>query len=826
MRDKLDQLKTDLFGAGLNPDGAGAQLYLKAQTISLAMIISVVVSLGAAGLYAPYSRLLYWTHAANALVYLGAYLAFRRNPNPTLIARVCCMSVFAVVFIVNVAYGGVMSPVISWFVLPALASALILSWREGWVWIGLGCLSVTALYVSGNAGFLPASRIPADILATADAIYAITFALAIGTLFSFWVARQRTLQSELHDSLERSKADTATARLFADSAAAANGSMDFAQAGRLCLKLVCEHQAWRAAQVWLAAPDGTLRSSGISYQSRANPAAWPLRFVPDAECPEGHTARIAMETAELIIALNLQRDKRFEACIDPPTCVLAWPVDMGGSTEIILEFFSDATITVDDDLRRILDHIGGQMAHVRLREKLRDHTEKMAFTDPVTRLPNRAGFEHLFERNLKYSKRDNTRLALMFVDLDGFKRVNDTLGHAVGDRLLREIGQRLEQHVRDSDVAAKLEPRHDAIAARLGGDEFTVVLTGVEDPKAVAGIARRFLAILSKPVDVGFQDVNIGASIGIAMYPDDGEALSELMRLADAAMYEAKALPGNQFRFATPDLKGAIRRRTWVETELQRALNQDELRVRYAPIAAALTGRVIANEVFLRWPHRDGEIAFEEFFPVAESSGLVAELGYWTIEKTCAAIATARWAEEESLKMCLDISLLNLQQPNFVKTVAGILDRYNTPRAMLEFEFADTSAILKNETCREHIRALHQMGIRIVLDRFGTGYSSLLDLARLPVWRIKLDRAFVEAVNIADGNRSMGRAIIAMAHSMGIETTIYGVENAAHAAWLKELGCDALQGDWVGRSVDEPRREIARPRIVQMPPVTDADILA
>lgn len=825
MRSKLDHLKADLFGAGLSPDGVGSQLFLKAQTISTMIIVTVVMSLVAAYVFAPYSRLLCWTHTANALVYLGAYLVFRRKRNPTFITRVCCLSAYLVVVVVCIAFGGVTSPAITWFVLPAVASALILSWREGWIWIGLGCAAIVGLYVSANAGLLPASDMPAAILAAASTTYAVAFALVIGTLFSFWVARQRALQIELHDSLAQSHADAATARLFADSAVAANGSLDFAQAAQRCLKLVCEHQNWRAAHVWLAAPDGALLSTDISFRSPADDSPTLPEFAPGLVCHGGLTARFALDSAQFMVGLDLRGDPRFEDCTEPPRCVLAWPEDVDGKTEIILEFFSDTVITVDDNLECILHHIGGQMAQVRLREKLREDTEMMAYTDPVTRLPNRTGFEHLFEQKLKDCKRDGANLALMFVDLDGFKRVNDSLGHAVGDRLLHMIGKRLERHVRESDIAAKLEPRHNAIAARLGGDEFTLLLTGLEDPKAVATAASRFLEILAEPIDVGFQDVSIGASIGIAVYPDDGKTQSDLMRLADAAMYEAKSLPGNQFRFATPALNDAIQRRLWIDTELHRAIQHDELTIRYMPVAAALTGRIIAQELSLRWLHRDGEIAFEEFFSVAEASGLVAELGYWTIEKACAAISSARWGGD-SVKMCVDISVLNLQQPNFVATVAEILGRYDTPRAALEFEFSDTSAILKHETCRANIRELHAMGIRIVLDRFGLGYSSLIDLARLPVWRIKLDRAFIEAVNLADGNRSMGRAIIAMAHSMGIETTVYGVETSAHATWLKELGCDALQGSWVGRGSDVPHSETTRPRATVTAPDIGADILA
>jgi len=803
MQTKLNHLKTDLFGAGLKPGGSGTQLYMTAQTVSVAMAVTIVASLFAAWMYAPYSTLLCVVHAVNAVVYLAAYLAFRKNPDPTLVTRLCCGSVFVVFVVVNVSYGGIMSPAIVWFVLPAVASALILGWREGWTWLILGCITVSVIYVCELAGVVPPSILPAEILKTSEYLHTIGFALVLGLLFSFWVARQRGLQSQLHESLEQSRSDTATANLFADSAVAANGTMNFDRSGALCLELVCRARGWRAGHIWRSDGEGGLVTSGNIYVPPGTTSALAASSVDT--CPDGLSARIAADTLSAIVGPDLANDPRFTNETGAiPRSVLAWPVEVDGTAEIILEFFSDDVVVIDDELRRMLEHIAAQLTHVRLREKMRDQTELLAYTDSVTGLPNRAGFEHLFEQKLKECRRKQSRMALMFVDLDGFKRVNDSLGHAVGDRLLKSIGKRLEQHVRESDVAAKFQADANAVAARLGGDEFTLVVSDVDDAEGVAGVARRFLDVLAQPVDVGFQDVNIGASIGIAMYPDDGKMLSDLMRLADAAMYEAKALPGNQFRFATPALNDAIQRRLWIETELHRAIRNDELKMQFMPVAGAMTGRLVGNEILLRWPHRDGEIPVEEFFAVAESSGLVAELGYWTIEKTCAAIAKSRWSSGEHLNMCVDISLLHLQQPRFVDVVTKTLRRYGTPTGALEFEFSDTSAILKNETCREHIRALHELGVRIVLDHFGTGYSSLLDLADLPVWRIKLDREFVEAVNIAEGNRSMGRAIIAMAHSMGVEITVFGVDTEAQAQWLKELGCDAMQGAWIGPARDTP----------------------
>lgn len=814
MNDRLQRLVVDIFGAGVQPGVATPQFYVKAQLVSVALAVAIVAAFAFSVFYAQFSQLLSRVHFANGVFYIGAYWYFRRTLNVETVTRICCISAMAVILTVNWTTGGLSSPALAWFILPAVASALVLGWRDGWFWIAVGSISATVFLWVGVSGGQPVSTVPPEYRSLTAYLYCLQLAFVIGVLFSFWVARQNVLEGQLNESLARSEKEAYWAGLLAESAIAANGSMDFEQAARVCLTLVCGAQDWAAGHIWRVDSKNHLRSTGIWEAGAAFDAA--RRVVAAAEHESDFdevSAAIAANTASTIVGLELGRDPRFSGASMPaPQSVLAWPVEIEGKVDLVLEFFSAVPIELDEDGKNLLSHVAMQLSHVRVRELVSERTEQMAFMDPVTGLPNRAGFEHLFAQKLKDAKRAGTRIALMFVDLDGFKRVNDSLGHATGDRLLQTVGRRLEQHVRPSDVAAKFGSDIEALAARLGGDEFTLVLTDLDDADGAAIVAQRFLDVLSEPIDVGLQEVNIGASIGIAMYPDDGANLSELMRLADAAMYEAKTLPGNQFRFATARLNDAIQRRLWIENELHLAIANNDLRVAFAPIAAANSGRIVANEVMLFWPHRDGDIAFREFVTVAESSGLLSDLGHWQIDKTCAAIAAQRWGGGANVTMCLDISLLLLQQPHFVDMVGEILRRYDCPKGSLEFEFSDTAAILKNEECRRNIRALHEMGIRVVLDRFGIGYSSLLDLSELPVWRIKLKREFMETVNFADGSRSMGRAIISMAHSMGIETTIFNITTAAQARRFRDLGCDALQGPWVGAVREAPHDGADRPR--------------
>ena len=824
MINRLRNLAINVFNAGLDPSAVDRHAFLKAQTISVAIAVAIIASFGFSLFYTAFSPFLAWMHFAAGILFLSAYCYCRYNPDPVIVTRACCAAAVTITWIVNWAFGGIMSPAIAWFVLPAVASALILGWRDGWFWIGVGCAGVSVLFCLDYYDVLPANSVPESYRDIAAYLYCLSLAIVIGILFSFWVARQNVLETQLSARLVKSEHDAYLAGLLAESAIIANESMEFAQAARVCLALICDARKWDAGHIWQALGHNKLRSTGIWYFSATSD--WsdlaPRTADLDNNVEDLAAARSANTCAPLV-EVDLVSDPRCNPVIqDGPRCTLKWPVEVEGKTDLVLEFFSAHPIVLDDELKALTRHIAVELSHVRQREIVRERTELLAHTDTVTGLPNRAGFERLFAQKLNDAKRSGTTVALMFVDLDGFKRVNDSLGHVIGDRLLHVVGRRVDQHVRSPELMSKFVSDPDAIAARIGGDEFTLAVSGLDGHDDAATVAKHFLELLSDPIDVGFQDVNIGASIGIAMFPHDAESLSDLMRLADAAMYEAKALPGNQYRFTTPALNGMIRRRLWVENELRHAINKNELILEFVPIAAATSGRIIGNEVALRWPHRDGEIAFKEFFAIAESSNLICDLGYWAIEKTCAAIADQRWVGRANAKMSLDVSLLQLQQPNFVELVIAILQRYDCPTGSLEFEFSDTRAILRNEECRRNIRKLHEVGIRIVLDRFGTGYSSLVDLSELPIWRIKLDRKFLEAVNVADGNRSMGRAIISMAHSMGVETTVIDVATSDQAEWFRELGCDALQGPWVGVGADAPlqSRVQSDPDIDRRPPIS------
>ena len=427
MNKRLRDLLNDLLSGGLDPDAVDPQTYLKAQTISVALTTGVLASFAFAVFYAAFSSLLSWLHCANGIFYLGVYFYFRYRTDFAAVTRACCGAAVAVTWVVSWTFGGVVSPAMGWFILPAVASSLILGWRDGWFWIAVGCIGAAALFALGQLGMLPANSVPVAYLDTAFYLYCLSLALVIGVLFSFWVARQNVLEAQLSASLAKSKSDAYRAGLLADSAAIANGSLAFEQACPACLALLCEANGWGAGHIWYSTGDESLSSSGIwNFSGQSDWSELAVRTADLSGSAEGISADISAKTVAPIVDLDLANDPRFsDRLANGPQCTLSWPVEVGGRVDLVLEFFSQLPIALDDELKTLIGHVAAQLAHVRMRQIERERAEKLAFIDHVTGLPNRAGFEHLFAQKLKDAKRTQSRIAMMFVDLDGFKRVND-----------------------------------------------------------------------------------------------------------------------------------------------------------------------------------------------------------------------------------------------------------------------------------------------------------------------------------------------------------------------------------------------------------------
>jgi diguanylate cyclase (GGDEF)-like protein/PAS domain S-box-containing protein len=417
--------------------------------------------------------------------------------------------------------------------------------------------------------------------------------------------------------------------------------------------------------------------------------------------------------------------------------------------------------------------------------------EYQASHDSLTGLPNRSLLRDRIEQAIVKARRDGHLVAVVFVDLDHFKLINDSLGHHVGDRLLLEVADRLVACVRG----------HDSVA-RQGGDEFVIVLTEQHDENEIIAVVSRLLEVISQPwIDNG-QEYGLSCSIGISCYPQDGADPDALLRRADAAMYKAKASGRSTYHFYTPGLNQAISERLELENSLRHALERDEFRVYYQPRIEVASGRIIGAEALIRWDCPDkGLIPPDSFISIAEETGLIIPIGQWILHEACRQNSAWLRAGLPPISVSVNLSPIQFRHAGLVQSVADALQQANLDPAYLELELTESFVMHDAERINIAMQSLKALGVDIAVDDFGTGYSSLSYLKRFPVDRLKVDKSFVRDIDSDPDDAAIVRAIITLGHALGLKVVAEGVETRAHLEFLQQHGCDELQGYYYSRPI-------------------------
>ncbi|MDH3335703.1 MAG: EAL domain-containing protein, partial [Rhodospirillaceae bacterium] len=409
--------------------------------------------------------------------------------------------------------------------------------------------------------------------------------------------------------------------------------------------------------------------------------------------------------------------------------------------------------------------------------------------DTLTGLPNRSLFIDRLNQSLPAMERSNKKLALLFIDLDGFKVVNDTLGHDIGDELLQQAAERLGHCVRTGDTVA-----------RLGGDEFTITMPNLEDLRNAPIVAQRSLDALSKPFHIGGHETFVSASIGITIFPDDATTSQELLKNADAAMYKAKDEGKANYQYFTADMNLQVKERMVLKNGLIKALENDELSLLYQPKLDMKTNKITAVEALMRWDNPDlGSITPFVFIPILEESGLVVEVGEWAIKKACE--QHNKWVNNglPPMKMAVNLSARQLREKTFVPIVERALKSYKLDVKYFEVEITESMLMSDAPNIVAALRKLHEMGIHVSMDDFGTGYSSLSYLKRFPIDTIKIDRSFVSDIATSQDDAEIIRTIINMGKTLNRNVIAEGVETIEQFNMLKEYECDEIQGYYISR---------------------------
>ena len=454
-------------------------------------------------------------------------------------------------------------------------------------------------------------------------------------------------------------------------------------------------------------------------------------------------------------------------------------------------FWEYASVSPIKDHNGEITHLLAVKEDITVRKQHEEQLLRQMNYDNVTDLPNRVlGLDRLTQA-LARSHRNNTTVALLFIDLDRFKNVNDTLGHSAGDRLLKEAGLRLCECIRGGDTVA-----------RMGGDEFTIILPDLQSPNNAEHVAEKIHSAFAQPFLIEGQELFITASIGITIYPMDADAPHALMQNADAAMYQAKELGKNRTQFFTRELNEQALERVKIENHLRRAIEQDEFSLHYQPIVELRSGRLVGAEALLRWQNAElGNVPPSRFIPLAEDAGLISSIGEWVLEDVCRQYAEWRDKSGLSIRISVNVSSRQFREGALVDTINRASREHGVPQDNLELEITEGLLMDDLPESKATFRELNAMGMRFSLDDFGTGYSSLNYLKRFPVRSLKIDRSFIQGVVDIPDDAVLVQAIINMAHSMNLEVVAEGVETRDQLDFVRRNGCDLVQGYFFSKPV-------------------------
>jgi diguanylate cyclase (GGDEF)-like protein/PAS domain S-box-containing protein len=600
------------------------------------------------------------------------------------------------------------------------------------------------------------------------------------------------LRGMCQDITDRRRASDVMARqasmldLLRAMAVAANEAETLEGALRSSVRAVCAHAEWPIGHA-VPVTAGRLESEGVWHVTEPEFDQFRERLGA-AESGVARLAQAVVATRQPVWLSDLDRDLDSTDAVAGAGLItgFACPVFEQNQLVAVLEFYAADRREPDQQLMEATAHGANQLGHVVERARAREALARQALHDALTELPNRTLFLDRLRHALQVLDREPSHVAVIFIDLDNFKLINDSLGHGVGDQVLTTVSERLLQDMRIGDTTA-----------RFGGDEFMILCERLPSPEAAVDIAERLLAAVASPIDLGPDNVTVvHASAGIVITDDPAAKAEDLIRDADAAMYRAKEAGGSRYQIFDRALHQQAARKLTVANDLRRALANDELRLVYQPQVRLTDRRLIGMEALVRWQHPEqGLLPPSEFITVAEQTHLIVPMGTWVLQAACR--QQARWQEAGAVpvKMCVNVSAVQLAASDLLDVVADALSSTGIEPASLCIEITESVLMADADAGLEALLALKMLGVGIAVDDFGTGYSSLAYLSRFPIDLIKIDKGFVDPLGQGDGRaESIVSAVVEMSRALGLTTLAEGVETEAQLADLIAIGCEAGQG--------------------------------
>lgn len=445
--------------------------------------------------------------------------------------------------------------------------------------------------------------------------------------------------------------------------------------------------------------------------------------------------------------------------------------------------------------------VSGTIQNITERKQAEEKIRKLAYYDTLTGLLNRLSFQERLQSALSLAKRNSRLMAVLFLDLDNFKRINDTLGHDRGDILLKTVADSLLESTRESDAIARIGVENiGADVARLGGDEFTILLTEIAQIEDAGLVAQRILNLLSEPISLDGHNVFATPSIGISVFPDNGDTASTLLKNADTAMYYAKQCGKGNFQFYADSMNANSLERLNLESDLRQALKNEEFELHYQPIIDCLTGKIIGAESLLRWNSlKHGLVSPNEFIPLVEGNGMIVDIGKWVLRNACIQNKTWQLAGFEPIQIAVNLSSLQFRHSDLLNTIEQALSDSQLAPEYLVLELTEGMIMHNSEQAITTLERLKQAGVEISIDDFGTGYSSLSYLKRFPLTSLKIDKSFISDLPENQDDAAITTAVIAMAHSLNLRVIAEGVEKPEQTTFLRKLKCNSMQGYLYGK---------------------------
>ena len=483
------------------------------------------------------------------------------------------------------------------------------------------------------------------------------------------------------------------------------------------------------------------------------------------------------------------------------TAFAGHPLIVGGRTVGAVAMFSKQRI--DNAQLDAIASIADKIALGIDRKKAEEKAWFLSYHDTLTGLPNRQFFLKTLKSEVDYAGRYGKKFAVALIDIDNFNQVNKSLGHNAGDQCLQDISARLKTCLRSSDILARLTPKHNPVA-RMGGNEFVILLQNTNDIFEIGQACQRLLYEFNPPVLINEQEVFLSASIGAAVFPEDGTAPEVLLKNTETALYDAKQKGKSIFSFYSKSMNQASRKLFQMGNNLRKALANQQFLLYFQPKIRLSAKKIMGAEALIRWEMKTGEfIPPSEFIPVAEKNGMIVPIGEWVLETACAACRALQVSGHTNVHIAVNVSALQLNQPNLADHVSGVLERYKISPKNIELEITETLIMSNPEKAIENLNKLKQIGFIIALDDFGTGYSSLAYLQKLPIDYVKIDISFIRHILVSPNDKVMVKTIIDMAHNLGLQVIAEGVEEEGQAELLEQLGCDVVQGFLFGHPMPE-----------------------